>query len=64
MRIVAKSGCPVFGQSDVNSGHVNVTVYSFSGCLFSKVSSISGEYSVGYLTPVFPKSVTPFSSCS
>lgn len=64
MMILAKSGCPVFGQSEVNSGQLNVTRYSFSGCLFTNVSSTSGEYVSGYLVLLLPRRVTPESSLS
>ena len=42
MIIFPKSGCPVFGHKEVNSGQSRVTRYSFSGCLFGKVSNTSG----------------------
>lgn len=62
MTMRAKSGCPVLGHNDVNSGQLNVTRYSFSGCLFLKDSRRDGSYCVGYFTPVLPKSVHPLIS--
>lgn len=52
IRIRAKSGCPVFGQSAVNSGHSSSTQYVLSGNLFSNDSRSLGSYVVRY--SVFP----------
>ena len=40
MVMVAKSGCPVMGQTQVNSGQVNSTSYSRWGCGLGKVSRV------------------------
>src|SRR5689334_11923117 len=40
MRMVAKSGCPVIGQTQVNSGHSNRIWYSRPGRGLGKVSSV------------------------
>jgi hypothetical protein len=44
MRMVPKSGCPVLGQTAVNSGQVWTMVYSRPGWRLGKVSmsAISG----------------------
>ena len=41
--IVPKSGCPVFGQTLVNSGQTISTVYCRSGNWLANVSSWSAE---------------------